>query len=48
MYEGSVLLYVDCLDFMNMEPFYNSDQVFNIPMAIYNNASYFGDNDILL
>lgn len=45
---GSILLYVDVLDFLNMEPFHTTDQVFNIPMAIYSDGSYFGDNDMLL
>ena len=48
VYHGSVLLYVDILDFLNMEPFVTPEQTFNIPMAIYSNGSYFGDNDILL
>jgi len=33
---------------MNMEPFYTNDQVFNIPLSIYGDGSYFGDNDIML
>lgn len=39
---------MDILEFMNMEPFYQPDQVFNIPLAIYSDGSYFGDNDVLL
>ena len=48
VYHGSILLYVDILDFINMEPFIKTDQVFNIPLAIYSNGSYFGDNDMML
>ena len=48
VYDGSILLYVDVLDFLNMEPFVTAEQCFNIPMAIYSNGSYFGDNDTLL
>lgn len=48
VYQGSVLLYVDVLDFMDMEPFIKRDQAFNMPLAIYSNGSYFGDNDMML
>lgn len=45
---GSILLYIDVLDFLNMEPFHTSDEIFNIPMCIYSDGSYFGDNDMML
>lgn len=48
VYHGSILLYVDVLDFINMEPFIKPESVFNIPLCIYSNGSYFGDNDMLL
>ena len=50
MLHGSVLLYVDVLDFMNMEPFIKSEDVkaFNVPLAAYADGSYFGDSDCLL
>lgn len=48
VYNGSFILYIDLLDFMNMEPFLKSDQAFNIPLCLYTNGSYFGDNEVLL
>jgi hypothetical protein len=48
VYYGSVLHYIDILDFMNMEPFIKADQAFNIPMCLFSNGSYFGDNEVVL
>ena len=45
---GNVLLYIDVVDFLNMEPFIKQNSVFNMPLAIFNNGSYFGDNDCFL
>jgi CRP-like cAMP-binding protein len=48
VYNGSVLHYVDILDFMNMEPFIKNDQAFNVPLCLFSDGSYFGDNEVLL
>ena len=31
-----------------MKQFVKEDSAFNVPLAIYSNGSYFGDNDVLL
>jgi len=43
-----VLLYVDLSDILDMKYWVRDDQSFNVPLAVYSNGSYFGDNDVLL
>jgi len=48
IFHGSVLLYVDLSEIVDMRNLIKDDSCFNIPIAIYSNGSYFGDNDVLL
>lgn len=48
VFSGQIMLYVDIVDFLNMEPFIKSDQSFNLPLSVYVNGSYFGDNEVFL
>ena len=45
---GSVLLYVDITDHVDMSSIIPQQQSFNVPIAMYGSSSYFGDNDVLL
>ena len=48
MFHGSVMLFVDLSEIVDMRTFVKDDSCFNLPVAVYANGSYFGDNDILL
>ena len=48
IFHGSVLLYVDLSEIVDMQTLVKGDKCFNVPLAIYSNSSYFGDNDVLL
>lgn len=48
IFHGGVLLYVDLSEIVDMKQFVKEDSAFNVPLAIYSNGSYFGDNDVLL
>lgn len=48
VFHGSALLNVDIMDFIDMKSFVKHESCFNVPIAIYGNGSYFGDNDVLL
>ena len=43
-----MLLYIDLSEIVDMRSFVKDDGCFNVPLAIYSNGSYFGDNDVLL
>lgn len=43
-----MLLYVDLSEIVDMQTLVKGDKCFNVPLAIYSNSSYFGDNDVLL
>ena len=40
-------MYVDLTDIVDMRTFIKEDSCFNIPISVYSNGSYFGDNDVL-
>uniref|UniRef100_A0A7S3CPI6 Cyclic nucleotide-binding domain-containing protein n=1 Tax=Strombidium rassoulzadegani TaxID=1082188 RepID=A0A7S3CPI6_9SPIT len=48
IFHGSVLLYVDLSEIVDMSIYVKEDSSFNVPLAIYSNGSYFGDNDVML
>ena len=48
VFNGSVLLYIDISNIINMVQFVDQENCFNIPVMIYSSGSYFGDNDVLL
>lgn len=48
IFHGSVLLYVDLSEIVDMRTFVKDDSCFNLPIAVYSNGSYFGDNDVIL
>jgi hypothetical protein len=48
IFHGSVLLYVDLSEIVDMRSFIKDDSCFNLPIAVYSNGSYFGDNDVLV
>jgi CRP-like cAMP-binding protein len=48
IFHGSVLLYIDLSEIVDMRSIVKEDSCFNVPLAIYSNSSYFGDNDVLL
>ena len=47
VFNGSILLYIDVSIIINMTYFVDQESSFNIPVMIYSNGSYFGDNDVL-
>lgn len=50
IYKGSVLLYVDLTDLVDMTSYQLLDatRCFNVAVALFSSSSYFGDNDVLL
>jgi CRP-like cAMP-binding protein len=48
IFKGSVILYVDLSEIVDMSIYIKEDQSFNVPLAVFSNGSYFGDNDVML
>ena len=48
IFQGSCLIFVDLSEIVDMSTLIKLDQSFNVPLAIYTNSSYFGDNDVLI
>jgi len=48
VFRGSILLYVDLSEIIDMQNLVKDDQSFNMPIAVYTKGSYFGDSDVVM
>jgi len=48
MLHGKVVLYTDVSEELNTSFFIKESNCFNVPLMMYSDGSYFGDNEIFL
>jgi len=48
IFHGRVLILFDLTDIVNMKTLVKDNECFNVPICIYSDGSYFGDNDVIL
>ena len=44
---GEVIHYIDLTELVDMSLFIALDACFNVPIAVFQGGSYFGDNDVM-
>lgn len=47
IFQGGILLYIDITDFVDLKGHIKPDEGFNLPLAMFNSGSYFGDSDVM-
>jgi len=48
IFTGSILIYTDLSDIIDMRNLVKSDGAFNVPITVYSSGSIFGDSDAMM